>query len=262
VIVVALSTVAGVGLLRRAFDPERTQVGAETSSSAEASPASSASTTPMPAPSMVPGLSTPICVASAVEGEFGTPQLGTWLVATIATADAGCPAPGGGSGIVALDADGDGAVDTSVRIDCSTPCVAMAAPDVDGDGLSDLMVAVDKSHGATQFELFTSLESGIEMLRFACAECRPPTFSWGGPTDNRSGAYCLSSHDGPDFVTWTASPNDDGTRYEIIETTVDVTGTVLQVVDQTTSTVPLDPSALPPGGGDRFCGETVRVPPP
>jgi hypothetical protein len=61
-------------------------------------------------------------------------------------------------------------------------------------------------------------------------------------------------------VTWTAVRSDDGTRYNVVEVVIDVTGRVLTQVDRIDSSVPLDREALPPGGGDDFCGAPVVGP--
>jgi hypothetical protein len=254
-IVVVVSTVAGVGLLRRAFAPVPTPPAGGTSASVEPTP----ETSPTATATALPGLAAPMCTVSAMQGSFGGPTPGTWFVATVAS-DGKCPAPGRGSGIVAVDANGDDTVDTSTRIDCVTACEAMAAPDIDGDGVSELVVSVGPTDAAARYELFTNIEPGIEPLAFDCANCGAPTFTWGGPDTDLAGAYCLPRHDGPDLVSWTAHETDDGAHYDVEETTIDVTGSLMTVVDRWTSTVPFDRSALPPGGGETFCGERVFPP--
>jgi hypothetical protein len=212
-----------------------------------------------PAPLL--GLGFPVCNVSSVEGTFDGPHPGTWWVATKASDLGRCPDPDTASNLIALDADGDGRADTDFGpIQCGRFCSAMAAPDVDRDGVSELMVAVDSTGGSIQYELFTSIESGIERLAFDCTNCNASSFVWGGPGGYVEGAYCPSGDDAQDLVTWTAVRSDDGTRYKVVEVVIDVTGRVLTQVDRIDSSVPLDREALPPGGGDDFCGAPVVGP--
>lgn len=62
-----------------------------------------------------------------------------------------------------------------------------------------------------------------------------------------------------DFVAWNAEQTDAGDEYAIVEVFIDVKGAFLIEVDQRDSRVPLDNSALPPGGGNDFCGAPVAL---
>jgi len=212
-------------------------------------------------PAPILRLGFPVCNVSSAEGTFGGPHAGTWWVATKASDVGGCQDPDTAFNVIALDADGDGTADTDLGpIECGRFCSAMAAPDVDRDGVSELMVAVGSTGGSIQYELFTSMESGIERLAFDCTNCNASTFSWGGPGGHVEGAYCLSGNDARNLVTWTAERSDDGTSYNLVEIVIDVTGRFLTQVDRIDSSVPFDREALPPGGGDDFCRAPVVMP--
>lgn len=207
------------------------------------------------------GLGYSVCNVSSVPARFDGPTEGAWIVATKTDADGTCPEPASGFDVVALDTGTDPGAETDFGpIECASVCSAMAAPDVDSDGVPELMVAVGTTGGSIEYELFTSLESGIELMAFDCQQCNASRFTWGGPGGHEEGAYCLKGGDASDLVVWSAERSDDGQDYAVVEITVDVTGRILTQVDRSDSTVSFDPAALPPGGGSRFCGVHVEMP--
>lgn len=203
------------------------------------------------------GLGFPVCDVSRVHGEFGSGR-GTAFVAT-RMGDSGCPSAGDGFQFLAVDASGDGVADGSVGpLDCQPVCRAFAAPDVDGDGTNEVAVAVGSTGGSTLFQLFTVAFASIEELRFDCVDCGQ-LFLWGRPGGHAEGAYCPAGETPGDFVSWAAEQTDDGSAYAVVEIFIDVKGSFLTEVDQRDSEVPFEQSALPPGGGDDFCGAPVTA---
>ena len=257
----ALSVVGGVVLglvvLQGAFGVHRR--GSHTGLSSPR-PERSPSAGPSAVASDTLGLGYATCNVSSVPAAFDGPVDGAWFVATKADAAGACPDPATGFDIVALDIGDDPEAETDFGpLDCDELCSVMGAPDVDSDGVDELMVAVGTSGDAIECELFTSLESGIERMAFDCPDCNRYRFAWGGNVGHMDGAYCLRGDPAGDLVVWSAEQSDDGTHYDVVETTIDVAGLTLTEVDRADSTAP-DRGALPPGGAGRFCGMPLTVP--
>jgi sugar lactone lactonase YvrE len=208
-----------------------------------------------------PGLGFPVCNVSSVTGTFGsTHTQGTAYLATKMGDATGCPPVNDGFNVIAIDLDGDGLADTDYGpIECREPCHVLAAPDIDDDGSDELAVAVGSTGGSIEFELYTTSGGTIQRLGFDCSRCNSGVFVWGGPGGHMEGAYCLPAGSIGDFVIWTAERTDDGNRYALAESTIDVKGQFLVQVDRNDSFVPYDLSALPEGGGSAFCGAPALV---
>jgi hypothetical protein len=225
---------------------------------------------PSPKPSESPasevaqdiGLGFPVCNVSSIEGHFDTPNDdATAFVATRAGDTGGCLEPRDAFNVIAVDADGDGLAESSYGpIECLLECRTFSAPDVDGDGINEVAVAVDSTGGSTLFELY-AVGFGTEPRRlgFECSNCNEGLFAWGGAGGHMEGAYCTPDSATGDFVIWTAERSDVGDRYALVEIVLDVKGQFLTAVDRRDSFVPFDLSALPPGGGDDFCGAPVAM---
>ncbi len=205
------------------------------------------------------GLGFPVCNVSSVRGDFaGDGTSGTAWVATKVSDDGGCPEATQASNVLAVDLNGDGVADTSYGpLDCGSEisnvefrCRAFAAPDLDHDGIAEVAVAV----GSTEFGLWALGGSELTRLGYDCSRCNSGRFLWGGPGGHEEGAYCLAEAAAADFVEWDAERTDDGGRYALAEFFIDLKGPFLVQIDRRDSFVPYDPTALPPGGGDDFCG--------
>lgn len=203
------------------------------------------------------GLGFPVCNVSRVHGDFGSGP-GTAFVAT-RMSDSGCPATGDGFQFLGVDASGDGIVDGSFGpLECQPVCRAFAAPDLDADGVNEVAIAVGSTGGSTLFKLFGVAFASIQELRFDCVDCGQ-LFSWGRPGGHAEGAYCPAGEAPGDFASWAAEQTDDSTAYAVVEVFIDVKGSFLTQVDRRDSQVPFEESALPPGGGDDFCGAPVSA---
>lgn len=203
------------------------------------------------------GLGFPVCHVSSVEGDFGSGR-GTAYIATRMGDTGGCPTEGGGFQVIAVDVSGDGIADGSLGpLECDPACRPFAAPDIDADGIDEIAVAVGTTGGSTLFELYAVAGTTIRPLGYDCTNCNEGVFAWGRPGGHAEGAYCPSGQTPGDFVTWWAEQTDDGNAYSLVEIFIDVKGIFLFEVDRRDSEVPFDASALPPGGGDDFCGAPV-----
>jgi hypothetical protein len=160
--------------------------------------------------------------------------------------------------VIAVDVSGDGVADGSLGpLECDPGCRTFAAPDVDADGIDEIAIAVGATGGSTLFELYAVAGTTIRPLGYDCANCNEGVFAWGRPGGHAEGAYCPSGETSGDFVAWSAEQTDAGNAYALVEIFIDVKGSFLFEVDRRDSEVPFEWSALPPGGGDDFCGAPV-----
>jgi hypothetical protein len=235
---------------------------------------------PTPSPDASPspigkdiGLGFPVCDVTSVGGTFAPGVNGRAFVAT-RTGDTGCPRPGDGMQVLAVDVTGDGLADASYGpLECDQWCSAFAAPDVDGDGTDELLVQnVEFSIiGLTLFEVEPG-DSGAAIGPVTVAPPGDPGGGFepgaipqlwlGGDAFSIDTLRCgtVDGPTGPGFVYTTAEslPHDSpNAKWHAHEVTFVLRNWELHIVNVREFTEPVVPGPPSFQSGETLCGSNL-----
>jgi hypothetical protein len=235
---------------------------------------------PTPSPEASPspigqdiGLGFPVCDVTSVEGTFASGVDGVAYVAT-RTGDLGCPAPGDGLQLVAVDVTGDGTADASFGpLECDWFCSAFAAPDVNGDGVDEVLIQ-NVQFSIVGLQMFVVVHDGglatVEPVTIAPPGDLKGGFEpgaipqlWlGGDAFSLDTLRCgtLDAPFGPGFIYTTAEslPHDSpDAQWHAHEVTFALRNAELHVVDVRDFTEPVGTGPPSFQSGERLCGSNL-----
>jgi Tol biopolymer transport system component len=219
------------------------------------------------------GLGFPVCDVTSVDGTFAPGVVGKAYVAT-RTGDLGCPAPGDGLQVVAVDVTGDGMADASYGpLECDRFCSAFSAPDVNGDGVDEVLIQ-NVQFSIAGLQMFVVVHDADQPTVEPVTIAPPgdpgggfepgaiPQLWLGGDAFSVDTLRCgtLDAPIGPGLVYTTAEslPHDSpDAEWHAHEVTFALRNAELHVVDVRDFTEPVGSDAPSFQSGERLCGSNL-----